>query len=112
MKSVDLLLTSSHYFSGELWLSLEDIPSYFAIYTGINETTAQLLLSLVVIFAILVPVMILSRGKNAPMIWLIFTFLGECVVLGLGWLPFWVMIMTIAVTALAIAFLGGKLTGE
>jgi hypothetical protein len=93
-------------------LSLEDVPSYFAIYTGINETTAQLLLSLVVIFAILVPVMILSRGKNAPMIWLIFTFLGECVVLGLGWLPFWVMIMTIAVTALAIAFLGGKLTGE
>jgi hypothetical protein len=93
-------------------LSLEDVPSYFAIYTGINETTAQLLLSLVVIFAILVPVMILARGKNAVTIWLIFTFLGECVVLGLGWLPFWVMIMTIAVTALAIGFLGGKLGGD
>jgi hypothetical protein len=93
-------------------MSLEDIPSYFAIYTGINETTAQLLLSLVVIFAILVPVMILSRGKNATTIWLIAVFLGECIVLGLGWLPFWIMIMTIAVTALAIAFLGGKLGGD
>jgi hypothetical protein len=93
-------------------MSLEDIPSYFAIYTGINETTAQLLLSLVVIFAILVPVMILSRGKNATTIWLIAVFLGECIVLGLGWLPFWIMIMTIAVTALAIAFLGGKIGGD
>jgi cyanate permease len=92
-------------------LSLEDVPSYFAIYTGINETTAQLLLSLVVIFSILVPTMILSRGKNAVTIWLIAVFLGECIVLGLGWLPFWVMIMTIAVTALGIAFLGGKLSG-
>jgi hypothetical protein len=93
-------------------MSLEDIPSYFAIFTGINETTAQLILSLVVIFAILLPVMILARGRNANTVWLISLFLGECIVLGLGWLPFWIMIMTIAVTALAIGFLGGKLTGE
>jgi len=93
-------------------MSLEDIPSYFSEFTGINETTAQLLLSLAVIFAILLPVMILSRGKNAVTLWLIAVFLGECVVLGLGWLPFWIMIMTIAVTVLAIAWLGGKLTGE
>jgi hypothetical protein len=93
-------------------LSLEDIPSYFSEFTGINETTAQLILSLAVIFAVLLPVMVLSRGKNATTIWLIAVFLGECIVLGLGWLPFWIMIMTIAVTVLAIAWLGGKLTGE
>lgn len=93
-------------------MSLEDIPSAFADYFSINETTAQLILSIVVIMTLLLPVMVLSRGKNASTIWLIATFLGECVVLGLGWLPFWVMIMTIALTALAIAVLGARaLTG-
>jgi len=93
-------------------LSLEDIPTAFADFFGINETTAQLILSIVVIFAILLPTMILAKGKNAVTIWLIAVFLGECVVLGLGWLPFWIMIMTIAITALSIAWLGAKIAGE
>ena len=93
-------------------MGLEDIPSYFADATGINETTAQLILSLIVIFAILLPTMILSRGKNAVTIWLIAVFLGECIVLGLGWLPFWILIMTIAVTVLSIAWFGAKIGGE
>ena len=85
-------------------MSLEDIPSQFATYFGINETTAQLILSMAVICAILFPTMYLARGKNAVTIWLIMTFLAECIVLGLGWLPFWIMIMTIAVTVLALSF--------
>ena len=92
-------------------MSLEDIPSYFADVTGINETTAQLILSIVVILAILLPTMILAKGKNAVTIWLIAVFFGECIVLGLGWLPFWIMIMTIAVTALSIAWFGSKIAG-
>jgi len=84
-------------------MSLEDIPADFATYFGINETTAQLILSLCVICTILFPVMYLSRGRNALTIWLITTFIGECIVLGLGWLPFWIMVMTIAITVLAIA---------
>ncbi|HUW47051.1 MAG TPA: hypothetical protein VMW50_14845 [Dehalococcoidia bacterium] len=92
-------------------MSLEDIPSYFADATGINETTAQLILSLVIIFTLLIPTMYLSRGKNAVTIWLIMTFLGECVVLGLGWLPFWILIMTIAITVLAIALVSSKAIG-
>jgi len=92
-------------------MSLEDIPSYFADATGINETTAQLILSLVIIFTLLIPTMYLSRGKNAVTIWLIMTFLGECVVLGLGWLPFWIMIMTIAITVLGIALTTSKAIG-
>lgn len=87
-------------------MSLEDYPTQFADYFSINLTTAQLILSIMVIMAILLPVMVLSRGKNAVTIWLIATFLGECVVLGLGWLPFWIMIMTITVTALSIALIG------
>ena len=79
------------------------MPSEFATYFGINETTAQLMLSLVVIFTLLLPTMYLAKGKNAVTIWLIVTFLGECIVLGLGWLPFWIMITTIAVTVLGMA---------
>ena len=94
-------------------MSLEDIPSYFADFTGINLTTAQLILSVVVIFTILLPTMYLTRGKNAPTIWLIMTFLGECIVLGLGWLPFWILIMTITVTVLSIAIFGAiAITGD
>jgi len=93
-------------------LSIEDIPEAFADFFGINETTAQLILSIVVIFAILLPTMILAKGKNAVTIWLIMVFIGECIVLGLGWMPLWIMIMTIAVTALSIAWLGSKIAGD
>lgn len=93
-------------------MSLEDIPSNLADYLGINETTAKLLLSLVVIMTLLLPAMVLAKGKNAVTIWLIVTFLGECIVLGLGWLPFWIMIMTIAITVLGIAFVSsGAMSG-
>lgn len=94
-------------------MGLEDIPYDFAEYMGINETTAQLILSITVIFMILLPTMILARGKNAIMIWLIMLFIGECIVLGLGWLPFWIMVMTIAVTVLGIATFGtSAITGD
>ena len=93
--------------------SLEDIPAYFADFMGINLTTAQLILSIVVICTLLLPTMYLARGKNAPTIWLIMAFLGECIVLGLGWLPFWIMIMTITITALSIAIFGADaITGS
>jgi len=90
---------------------IEDIPSWLADAWGINLTTAELILSIAVILALLLPVMYLARGKNAVTIWLITTFLGECLVLGLGWLPFWVMIMTICVTVLAIAVVGSRAIG-
>ena len=92
-------------------MSFQDVPAVFADYLGINEITGQLLLSLVVIFTLLLPTMYLAKGENALSIWLIAVFLGECIVLGLGWLPFWVMIMTIAMTALAIAIIGAKAIG-
>lgn len=94
-------------------MSLEDIPTDFATYFGINETTAQLILSIAVIFMLLLPTMILARGKNAVTVWIIVTFLGECIVLGLGWMPFWVMIMTILVTVLAFAMVTSEvLSGD
>ena len=92
-------------------MSLEDVPSVFADYFGINETTGQLLLSLVVIFTLLLPTMYLAKGKNAVTIWLIATFLVECVVLGLGWLPFWIMTTTIIITVLGMAVTISKAIG-
>lgn len=94
-------------------MSLEDIPSAFADAVGINEGTAQVILSIVVIFSLLLPTMVLARGKNATMIYLIIILLAECLLVGLGWMPFWILIATVAMMAVAIAMLGAKVvTGE
>ena len=92
-------------------MSLEDIPSTFADYFGINEATAQVLLSLVVVFTLLLPTMYLARGKNAVTIWLIVALLAECLLVGLGWIPFWILIASICMMAMGVAFLGGTITG-
>jgi len=94
-------------------MSLEDIPSAFADAVGINEGTAQVILSIFVIFTLLLPTMLLARGKNATMIYLIMLLLAECLLVGLGWMPFWILIATVAMMAVAIAMLGTKVvTGE
>ena len=93
-------------------MSLEDIPVAFADYFGINEGTAQVILSIVIIFTLLLPTMVLARGKNAVMIWLIVVFLAECLLVGLGWIPFWILIATIALMAFGVAILGvNSITG-
>lgn len=94
-------------------MSLEDIPSVFADAVGINEGTAQVILSIVVIFTLLLPTMLLARGKNATMIYLVMLLLAECLLVGLGWMPFWILIATVAMMAVAIAMLGSNVvTGE
>lgn len=94
-------------------MSLEDIPSAFADAVGINEGTAQMILSIVVIFSLLLPTMLLARGKNATMIYLIILLLAECLLVGLGWMPFWILIATVAMMAVAVAMFGAKVvTGE
>jgi len=87
-------------------LSLEDIPSAFADAIGTNEGTAQIILSVAVIFMMLLPTMLLARGKNAVTIWLIVFLLAEGLLVGLGWLPFWFLIATVAMMSLAIAAIG------
>lgn len=84
-------------------MSLADVPDYFADFFDISVVTAQLLLSLIVICAIVLPFMIMAKGKNAVTIWLIMVFVGQLIVVGLGWLPFWVLIMTITVVALSMS---------
>ena len=88
--------------------SLEDIPAYFADFLGISLAAAQIILSVIVLFALLLPVMYLARGTRALAIELVVLFLGECLLVGMGWLPFWILIATIAVMAIAIAILGTR----
>jgi len=91
-------------------LSLEDIPQTFADYFGINEVTAQVILSIVVIFSLLLPTMYLMKGKGLTIYLMVF-FLAECLLVGIGWMPFWILIGTVAMMAIAIAFLGSKAVG-
>ena len=93
-------------------MSLEEIPSQFAGFFGITEASAQVILSIVLIFMALLPVMYLTKGK-ALTIYLIVFFLVETVCIGIGWMPYWVMIATVAMMAIALAFLGSEaITGE
>ena len=93
-------------------MSLEEIPSQLADFFGITEASAQVILSIVLIFMVLLPVMYLTKGKTLT-IYLIVFFLVETVCIGIGWMPYWVMIATVAMMAIALAFLGSEaITGE
>lgn len=90
-------------------MSLEDVPAVFADAVGINLLSAQVILSITVIFALLLPTMILAKGKNAMTIYLLVFVLTECLLVGLGWLNFWILIMTVVVIALGVAKSGTDL---
>lgn len=84
---------------------LESIPTWFSDTMEITLASAQVILSVAVIFMVLLPVMYLSKGRsNLPTI--LMFFLVEAALVGLTWLPLWVMIGTVALMALAIASLG------
>ena len=91
-----------------LIMSITDIPSYFAVLTGMNETTAQLLLSVFIIFLFLLPYIVLTKGQPNPIVSLMLIFIGLSIALGLGWAPFWIMIMMIVVLVAGVAYLGTK----
>lgn len=94
-------------------MSLESIPTYFSDFMGITLEAAQVILSIVVILAVLLPTMYLSRGTRAITIEIVMLFLCECFLVGIGWMPFWILIATIAVMAMAIAMLGTRVvTGD
>ena len=84
-------------------MSLEDIPQVFADSVGINLLSAQVILSIVIIFTLLLPTMLLTKGKGPPIIYLLTIFLAECLLVGLGWLNFWVLIMSVVLMALGMS---------
>ncbi len=89
-------------------MSLEDIPTYFSDFMVISLEAAQAILSIVVILAVLLPTMYLSRGSRSVTIEIVMLVLTESFLVGIGWLPFWLLIATVAVLAFGIATLGTK----
>ena len=87
-------------------MSLESIPTYFSDFLDITLEAGQVLLSIVVISAVLLPTMYLSKGNRTAE--LIMLFLAEVFLVGIGWAPFWLLIATVAMMALAIATIGTK----
>lgn len=93
--------------------SIEDIPQWFSDYFNISLEAGQVILSIIVILAVLLPTMYLSRGTKSVLIEVSLFFLCEVALVGIGWLPFWVLIATLAVATMAIAFFGtGIVTGR
>lgn len=88
--------------------SLESIPTWFSDTLDISLAAGQAILSVAVILAVLLPTMYLARGTRAITIEIVMLFLTESVLVGIGWLPFWLLIATVAVIALAVASLGTK----
>ena len=92
---------------------LESIPVWFADTMDITLAAAQTLLSIVVVLTVLLPTIYLSKGSKSIIAELVMLFLVESMLVGIGWLPFWLLIMTVAMCALAIALGGtGLVTGE
>jgi len=89
-------------------MDITDIPSYFSGITGMNETTAQLILSVFLIFLILLPYVIITKGEPNPIVSIMLVFIALSIALGLGWAPFWIMIMMIVIFASGMAYLGSK----
>lgn len=89
-------------------MQIESIPTWFSDYWGISLEAAQAILSIAVILAVVLPVMLLSKGEKSTFIISVLLFLVEALLVGIGWLPFWLLIATVAVMAVAIAMLGTR----
>lgn len=83
-------------------MSLESIPTYFSDFMDISLEAAQVILSIVVILAVLLPVLFLTKGKGIIIPAVMFV-LTEAFLVGIGWLPSWLMIVTVVVIALVFA---------
>lgn len=86
--------------------SLESVPTWFSDTMSISLEAAQVILSISVILAVLLPTMYLSRGNKSTIVELAMLFLVECFLVGVSWLPFWILIATVAVLALGVAKFG------
>ena len=94
--------------AGDFLQSLEDIPTWFSDYFDISLEAGQIILSLIVILMVLLPVLILTKGKGLT-VPAILLFLTEALLVGIGWLSSWIMIATLCILALFFAKMGSDL---
>jgi len=79
-------------------MSLESIPTWFSDFFDITLGAAQVLLSIVVILAVLLPTLYLAKGYS-NLIPIIILFLTEGFLVAIGWFPFWFLIATVVIIA-------------
>jgi asparagine N-glycosylation enzyme membrane subunit Stt3 len=92
--------------------SLESIPTWFADYLDISLEAGQAILSIVVVSIVLLPYFYLSRGKDSNnLIPTAIFFLLSAFLVGIGWLPFWLLVFEITVVCLGVAVFGRKIVG-
>lgn len=82
--------------------SITSVPTWFSDNWGIPLEAAQVILSIIVILAVLLPVLYLTKGKGI-LIPAVMFILTEAVLIGVSWLPSWLMIVNLVVIALIFA---------
>jgi uncharacterized membrane protein YhfC len=87
-------------------MQVEDIPTWLSDYWDISLASAQAILSAMVILAVMLPVFYVARGKRAIGIEMVVLFITMSALVGIGWMPFWVLIAAVCVLALAVASIG------
>lgn len=88
--------------------SLQDIPSWLATAWGIDLISTQIIMSAVVLFMLVTPVMLVRKNRSGFNVELLVGFFAEVLCVGLGWLHYWVLIVTIVIVAIAVAILGSE----
>lgn len=94
-------------------IALEDIPAAFADVAGITEAAAQVMLSIIILLAAVLPVMYLSKGKKGTTLEVVVLFLTLTMLVGIEWAPFWLLIAAVLVMAAVVAMFGSEtITGS
>ena len=91
--------------------SLEDIPGWLSTTWGIDLVAAQIIMSLAVVMAVVLPVIILRKGHTDFKLEMVMMWLGMALCVGFGWLPLWILIVAILITAVGTAVLSGGILG-
>ena len=90
--------------------SFENIPVWIAEAWGIDLVVAQIFISSAVFFGFIVPILVLRKKSASGFnLELVGGFFALSVCVGLGWLPFWVLMAVIVVLAVTVAIFGSDM---
>ena len=94
-------------------MQVENIPTWLSDAWDISEDSAKVVLSIIVLLFVMLPTLYLARGKRGVLVEVVLLFFTMSFLVGIGWLPFWLLIAAVALMAAAIAMFGSELvTGD
>lgn len=88
--------------------SLEDIPEFFADVWGITDDAAKVFLSLIIMLAVVLPIILLDREGKRILVVVVLGVMTLAFLVGIEWLPFWMLIVVIMMIAFVWALLGSE----